>query len=108
MNKKEIAVIQTGGKQYVVSPGEKITIEKLNVAPGEVFDFENVLLFEDEKGEFLIGNPYLKEFKVSGEVIEEGLGDKKRVFKYKPKKRYKIKKGHRQPYTEVKITQIKR
>ncbi len=103
-----IAVIHTGGKQYLVSPGEKIKIEKLGVQEGETVDFEKVLLFEDDKGESLIGNPYLEEVKVSGKVLKEGLGEKKRIFKYKPKKRYKVKKGHRQPYTEVEITEIKK
>ncbi len=102
-----IAVIQTGGKQYLVSPGDKIKIEKINTGKGEKVNFDKVLLFEDEKGEFLLGTPYLEGVKVSGEVLEEALGEKKRVFKHKPKKRYKVKKGHRQPFTEVEIKDIK-
>ncbi len=103
-----IAVIKTGGKQYVVSPGEKIKIEKLEIKEGERVAFEKVLLFEDDKGEVVIGTPYLEEVNVLGEVLKQGMGDKKRVFKYKPKKRYKVKKGHRQPYTEVEIKEIKK
>ncbi len=102
-----IAVIKTGGKQYVVSPGEKITIEKIDAKPGNKFKFEKVLFFEDDKGEFLLGTPYLDGVKVEGKVIEEGLGEKKRVFKYKPKKRYKVKKGHRQPFMKVEIEEVK-
>ncbi len=92
----------------MVSPGEKIKIEKLGLKAGEKVDFEKVLLFENDKEELLLGTPYLEGVKVLGEVLEEGLGEKKRIFKYKPKKRYKIKKGHRQPYTEVEIKEIKK
>jgi len=102
-----IAVIKTGGKQYLVFPGKKITIEKLEVKPGEKVAFEEVLFFEDDKGESLIGNPYLEGVKVEGEVLEEGKGEKKIIFKHKKRKRYKVKKGHRQPYTEVEIKTIK-
>ncbi len=103
-----IAVIKTGGKQYVVSPGVKIKVEKLENKAGEKVTFEKVLLFGDDKGEVVIGTPYLEGVDVSGEVLEQGMGEKKRVFKYKPKKRYKVKKGHRQPYTEVEIKEIKK
>jgi len=103
-----IAVIHTGGKQYLVSPGQKIKIEKLETEVGEKVDFEKVLFFEDEKGNFSLGTPFLKDVKVVGKVLETGLGEKVRVFKYKPKTRYKIKRGHRQPYTEVEIEEIKK
>ncbi len=103
-----IAVIETGGKQYIVSPGKKIKVEKLGKSAGEDIDFENVLLFENDKKEVILGTPYLEEVVVKAQVIEEGLGEKKRVFKYKPKKRYKVKKGYRQPYTEVEIKEIKK
>jgi large subunit ribosomal protein L21 len=104
--KKMIAVIHTGGKQYLVSPGQKIKIEKLETEVGKKVDFEKVLLFEDEKGNLSLGTPFLKDVKVTGKVLETGLGEKVRVFKYKPKTRYKVKKGHRQPYTEVEIEKI--
>jgi large subunit ribosomal protein L21 len=103
-----IAVIHTGGKQYLVSPGQKIKIEKLETEVGKKVDFEKVLLFEDEKGNLSLGTPFLKDVKVTGKVLETGLGEKVRVFKYKPKTRYKIKRGHRQPYTEVEIEEIKK
>ncbi len=103
-----IAVIKTGGKQYLVSPGKKIKVEKLDLEKGSKVDFEEVLLFEDEKENLVLGTPYIEGISVIGEVIEEGRGEKKIVFKHKPKKRYKVKKGHRQPYTEVEIKEIKK
>ncbi len=101
-----IAVIKTGGKQYLVSPGQKIKIEKLDTEVGESVDFEEVLLVEDDKGNVEIGTPYLEGVRVSATICDAGLGEKKRIFKYKPKKRYSIKKGHRQPFTEVEIKEI--
>ncbi len=103
-----IAIIQTGGKQYLVSPGEKIKIEKLDVKVGGDVDFEKVLLLEDEKGDLKLGTPFLEGVVIEGKVTEGGLGEKQRVFKYKPKKRYKVKKSHRQPYIEVEIKGIKK
>jgi large subunit ribosomal protein L21 len=101
-----IAVIHTGGKQYLVSPGEKIIVEKLEIEVGKSVSFDEVLLFEDDKGKLSLGTPYLEGVKVVGKVLETGLGEKVRVFKYKPKTRYKVKQGHRQPYTEVEIEKI--
>ncbi|MFH1462320.1 MAG: 50S ribosomal protein L21 [bacterium] len=110
-----LAVIKTGGKQYLVSPGDKIKIEKLDKpAPiktsaskkeDQEIIFDEVLLLE--KGNKLeIGTPLVKDVKVIGKVISEGKAKKVIVFKYKAKKRYKVKKGHRQPYTEVEIIKI--
>jgi large subunit ribosomal protein L21 len=101
-----IAVIHTGGKQYLVSPGEKIIVEKLEIEVGKSVSFDEVLLFGDDKGKLSLGTPYLEGVKVVGKVLETGLGEKVRVFKYKPKTRYKVKQGHRQPYTEVEIEKI--
>jgi large subunit ribosomal protein L21 len=101
-----IAIIKTGGKQYIVSPGSKVKVEKLEQKAGEKVQFEEVLLLEDENNLFLLGTPFVEGAVVTGEVLEEGMGDKKIIFKYKPKKRYKLKKGHRQPYTEVEIKEI--
>ncbi len=102
------AVIKTGGKQYIVSEGDKIKIEKLEKKENEEVKFEDVLLFVDDKGSVDIGSPLLKDVSVKGSVIEQGRGDKKIIFKHKPKKRYKVKRGHRQPYTEVEIKEIKK
>src|SRR4030042_3973113 len=101
-----LAVIKTGEKQYKVSPKQKIKIEKIKTPQGKEVIFDNVLLVEKNK-KVEIGNPLVKGAKVIGKVLNQGKGNKIIVFKYKPKKRYKIKRGHRQPYTEVEIMDIK-
>lgn len=101
------AVIKTGGKQYKVAEGDKLLIEKLDQPIGAEFDFEEVLLVGDGKAEEVkIGTPLVGEAKVKARVLEHAKGDKKIVFKYTRKTRYKKKKGHRQPYTKVEILQI--
>jgi len=100
-----LAVIQTGGKQYLVSPGQKIKIEKLDEKEGSEITFEKVLLLEKNK-KLEIGNPFLKDAKVTGKILKQGKSKKVIAFKYKAKKRYKVKKGHRQPFTEVEILKI--
>ena len=100
-----LAVIKTGGKQYIVSPGDKIRIEKIGGKEGKEITFKEVLLLE--KGKKLeIGCPLVKGAKVIGKVLKQAKAKKIIVFKYRPKKRYKLKKGHRQPFTEVEITKI--
>jgi len=100
-----LAVIKTGGKQYLVQPGDKIKIEKIEGKEGEETIFEEVLLVEkDNKVE--IGSPLVKQAKVVGKILKQGKGKKVIVFKYKPKTRYKKKSGHRQPFTEVEILRI--
>src|SRR3989344_8147509 len=100
-----LAVIKTGGKQYLVQPGDKIKVEKLDTEEGKEVNFPEVLLC-DKNGEPQIGMPVIKDAKVIGKVVKHGKGDKLIIFKYKPKKRYKRKIGHRQPFTEVEITSI--
>jgi large subunit ribosomal protein L21 len=100
-----LAVIKTGGKQYLVSPGQKIKIEKLEKKEGSEVSFSEVLLLEKNK-KVEIGAPKVSGAKVIGKVLGQGKGDKVIIFKYRAKKRYKVKKGHRQPYTEVEITGI--
>ncbi len=100
-----LAIIKTGGKQYLVSPGQKIKIEKINKKEGSEITFKEVLLLE--KGKKLeIGDPLVKGAKVAGKVLKQGKGEKITILKYKPKTRYKKKKGHRQLFTEVEITKI--
>ncbi|MBI2054384.1 MAG: 50S ribosomal protein L21 [Candidatus Staskawiczbacteria bacterium] len=101
-----LAVIKTGGKQYIVKPGDKLKIEKLEKKEGEGFIFSDVLLLEKNK-KLEIGSPQVSGAEVEAKVLKHGKGDKIIVFKYKPKKRYKRKIGHRQPYTEIEITGIK-
>ncbi len=99
------AIIETGGKQYKVSQGDVIYVEKLDEAEGNSVDFK-VIAGQDEKG-FYVGNPDLSSAKVSGKVLKNGKGKKITVFTYKPKKSCKRKMGHRQFYTKVEIESIK-
>ena len=100
-----IAVIKTGGKQYLVQPGTKIKVEKLDKKEGEEFAFSEVLLVEkNDKVE--IGTPLVKA-EVTAKILTHGKGDKIIVYKYKSKKRESRKIGHRQPFTEVEIIGIK-
>jgi large subunit ribosomal protein L21 len=100
----EFAVIKTGGKQYIVRAGDILEIEKLaHTDPKIVFD--HVLLIADES-KAVIGQPLVPGAKVAATVLEDGLGKKKMVFRYKAKVRSKKKKGHRQPYTRVRIDTI--
>lgn len=100
-----LAVIKTGGKQYLVSPGQKIKIEKIDKKEGSEITFGEVLLLEKNK-KVEIGTPVVKGAKVVGKVLSHGKGEKLIVFKYKAKTRYKKKKGHRQSFTEVEIKSI--
>lgn len=100
-----IAVIKTGGKQYLISPGKKIKIEKIEGKEGKEISFKEVLLLEKNK-KIEIGKPIVKGASVLAKIIKQGKGDKVIAFKYKPKTRYHVKKGHRQLFTEVEITKI--
>ena len=100
-----LAIIKTGGKQYLVQPGDKIKVEKLDVEEGKEIHFSEVLLC-DKSNKVEVGTPLVKGAKVKAKVLSHGKGDKIIVFKYKPKKRYKRKIGHRQPFTQVEITGI--
>jgi large subunit ribosomal protein L21 len=100
-----LAVIKTGGKQYLVKKGDKIKIEKLEGKEGSEINFTEVLLLQKDK-KVEIGKPFLKDAKVVAKILKQGKGEKVIIFKYKPKKRYKKKAGHRQPYTEIEIKDI--
>lgn len=101
------AIIESCGKQYKVTEGDVVFFEKLDVEEGKKVTFDNIILVSNgEKIE--IGNPYVKGYKVEGKVVAHGKGKKIIVFKYKPKKNYRRKQGHRQPYTKVEITSIKK
>lgn len=99
------AVIETGGKQYRVQEGDVVTIEKLNVEAGDKVTFDKVLVLAEE-GNLKVGAPYVEGAAVTGEVVENGKGKKVIIFKYKAKKDYRKKQGHRQPYTMVKIESL--
>jgi len=99
------AIIETGGKQYRVKNGDQIVVEKLNVADGEKVVFDKVLVV-GEGADVKVGAPYVEGTTVEGKAIETGKGKKVIIFKYKAKKDYRKKQGHRQPYTLVEITAI--
>ncbi|HHT39365.1 MAG: 50S ribosomal protein L21 [Acholeplasmatales bacterium] len=98
------AVIETGGKQLKVKVGDEIFVEKLKANDDEEVTFENVLLIKDKKVH--IGTPYLKGAQVKCKVLKQGRAKKIIVYKYKPKKNYKKKQGHRQPYTKLVVEAI--
>ncbi len=99
------AIIETGGKQYNVTEGDIIKVEKLSNAVGDKVKFE-VLMISDGK-KLVAGTPTVKGAEVTAEVLSHGKGDKIVVSKYKPKKNERKKQGHRQPWTEIKIESIK-
>ena len=99
------AVIETGGKQYRVQEGDILTVEKLCQDAGSKVEFDKVLVL-GEGADVKIGAPYVDGAKVFGNVVENGKGQKVIIFKYKSKKDYRKKQGHRQPYTMVEITGI--
>jgi len=100
-----LAVIKTGGKQYLVKKGDKVKVEKLEGREGDKITFSEVLFLGDEKS-VKIGAPLVKDAKVEGKILKQGKGKKLTGVKHKAKKRYKVKFGHRQNFTEVEITKI--
>ncbi|WP_127588002.1 50S ribosomal protein L21 [Paenibacillus koleovorans] len=99
------AIIETGGKQYKVAVGDVVYIEKLAAAEGEVVKFDRVLAVSNGEG-LVTGAPVIAGASVSAKVEKQGKGEKVIVFKYKAKKNYRRKQGHRQPYTKVVIENI--
>ena len=99
------AIIETGGKQYKVAEGDTLFIEKLPVEAGEAVTFDKVLAVIDGDN-VTVGTPVVEGAKVDASVVKNGKGKKILVFKYKPKKGYRRKQGHRQPYTKVTIGKI--
>ena len=99
------AIIETGGKQYKVQEGDVLYIEKLHAFEGDVVTFDKVFLISSESG-IVIGAPLVAGATVSAKVDRHGKGEKILIFKYKAKKNYRRKQGHRQPYTKVTIDKI--
>ena len=99
------AIIETGGKQYRVTEGDVLNIEKLEAAEGQTVDFDRVLTVVKD-GEVVIGKPLIANAKVTAEVVALGKGKKILVFKYKAKSNYRRRQGHRQPFTKVRIAKI--
>jgi len=100
------AIIETGGKQYRAEEGKVIRVEKLPAEKGEIIKFDRVLMFSNNKKELQIGKPFLEDLIVEGKVVGIGRSKKITVFKFKRKKNYRRKQGHRQPYTDVLITSV--
>ncbi|MGE3296715.1 MAG: 50S ribosomal protein L21 [Porticoccaceae bacterium] len=99
------AVIESGGKQHRVEPGEVLNVEKLNVAPGDTVDFDRVLMVADGS-DIKLGAPYVAGGKVTAEVVSQGRADKVRIIKFRRRKHHMKQMGHRQWYTQIKITGI--
>ena len=98
------AVIKTGGKQYRVNEGDRLRVEKLEGAIGDFVSFPDVLMLGGDT--VSIGTPLVSGAKVSAQIVGQGLGKKIIVFKMRRRKRYRRKNGHRQPFTELKVTSI--
>ena len=107
LKEKMNAIIVTGGKQYKVAEGDVLFIEKLEQEAGDVVKFEQVLAIIDGE-EATFGAPVVEGACVEAKVLKNGKGKKIRIFKYNPKKGYRKRQGHRQPYTKVEITKIAR
>lgn len=99
------AIIETGGKQYIVSPKNRIKVEKLTGEDGGQIKFDKVLLMSSEK-ELKIGKPYITDAAVTGKILKQGRGEKLKWIKYRAKSRYRRHKGHRQDFTEVEIESL--
>jgi large subunit ribosomal protein L21 len=101
------AVIQTGGKQYLIKTGDTLKVEKLDAETGKEVVFDKVLLLAKEDGtDVKIGTPYLDGVSIAATVEEQGRSKKVRVVKFKRKVRYKRVRGHRQAYTKVKVKKV--
>lgn len=101
-----LAIIRTGGKQYKVSSGQKIKIEKVEGKENDTINLNEVLLVADDKNA-KIGQPKVEDAKVTGKILKQNRAKKVTIFKYKPKKRYQVKRGHRQPFSLVEIETVK-
>ncbi len=99
------AIVETGGKQYRVQEGDTVYVEKLEATAGDVVTLDTVLAVSKD-GQLTLGAPVVAGAKVEAKVVEQGKGKKIIVFKYKPKKDYRRKQGHRQPYTKLIIEKI--
>jgi large subunit ribosomal protein L21 len=100
------AIIKTGGKQYKVRPGEIVNVEKLPGNIGDKVEFDMVLSVSDENGKIKVGTPFVKDSRVTGKILGGVKGEKITIFKFRRRKGYRRKTGHRQKYTSVQITEI--
>ena len=100
------AVIQTGGKQYIVREGQDIKVEKMELGVGSLVEFDVLLVSDDTGSDVKVGTPNVSGVKVKASVVDHGRADKVSVIKYKPKVRYRRNVGHRQPFTTIRIEKI--
>ncbi len=103
----QMAVIQTGGKQYLVKAGETLRVEKLEAKDGDVLSFDPLLVADETGKDAKVGAPTVKGASVAATVVRTGKGDKVTIIKFHAKTRYKRKAGHRQLFTEIKIDNVK-
>lgn len=101
----DYAIVQTGGKQYRANPGDTLRVERLTGDVGDAVELDDVVLFCRD-GDVMLGKPTVLGARVKAEIIDQGRGKKIIVFKYKAKTRYRKKQGHRQLYTDIRITEI--
>lgn len=99
------AVVESGGKQLQVTPGERVRVERIEAEVGSTIEFDRVLVLNRE-GQVEVGRPYLEGTRVVGTVLEQGRAPKILVFKKKRRKQYRRTRGHRQPYTAIRIDRI--
>ncbi|MCL4424881.1 MAG: 50S ribosomal protein L21 [Firmicutes bacterium] len=99
-------IIESGGKQYKVGPGDTFYVERLPANPGDRVELDRVLTLVKEDGQVLLGTPQVTGAKVVAKVLEQGKGPKIMVFKYKNKVNYRRRQGHRQPYTRLSVEEI--
>ena len=100
------AIVNTGGKQYRIQPGDTVRVEYLPGDQGDLIELEDVRLLSNDDGEVTVGAPIVEGAKVTAEVVQQGRGKKVIIFKYKAKTRYRRKNGHRQNFTELRVTDI--
>ena len=100
-----LAIFESGGKQYLVTKGTVVQVEKLEVEEGKTVTFDKVL-FTSSGTDANVGKPYVTGATVQAKVLEQGRGNKVHILKYRPKSKYRRKQGHRQHFTEVEITKI--
>ena len=101
-----MAVVELGGKQHKVSPGDNIKVEKMSFEIGEQIVLDKVLMAKNDEGELEIGNPFLDNVRIKAKVVDQGKGRKVIVYKFKRRKNYHRKYGHRQLFTSLKIEDI--
>jgi len=102
-----IAIVKIGGHQELVQVGDKIQVDKLDAEVGQTVSFDVLLVSESDGKDFQLGDPFVKDVSVEATILEQGRGDKIRVYKMKPRKRYRRNLGHRQDFTGIEITNIK-